>query len=106
MALRGTKSMTAGDVVNIVNSLTAGVNFDYVPAVGVEIAITTVAAGNSDQDVYLYDGANQAMFYRWASVTANRGSMVKVMINNSIYIRFNNGAGTTQVSGFSGIQIK
>ena len=76
--------MTAGDVVNIVNSLTAGVNFDYVPAVG----------------------ANQAMFYRWASVTANRGSMVKVMINNSIYIRFNNGAGTTQVSGFSGIQIK
>ena len=86
--------MTAGDVVNIVNSLTAGVNFDYVPA------------GNSDQDVYLYDGANQAMFYRWASVTANRGSMVKVMINNSIYIRFNNGAGTTQVSGFSGIQIK
>lgn len=98
--------MTAGDVVNSVNSLAASADFDYVPAVGVEIAITTVAAGNADQDVYLYDGVNRAMFYRWATVTANRGSIVKVMINNSIYIRFNNGAGSTQVSGFSGIQIK
>jgi hypothetical protein len=98
--------MTAGDVVNSVNAVAAGADFDYVPAVGVELAITTVGAGNADQDVYLYDGVNRAMFLRWATVTANRGSIVKLFINNSIYIRFNNGSALTQVIGFSSIQIK
>jgi len=99
--------MAAGDAIGAIYSVTGKTYQNYQPAAGVEICITNFAyqdAANSY--IYLYDGANEAAILKPTSTVSNNASPVKVIISNSVYIRFYNDAVGAKTLGFSGIQLK
>ena len=95
--------LAAGDVL-IVRLATGG---SFQPAGSTEYVITTLEDSGSGAECGHYDGANQMYNYfdgnagttAWMT-TAN----MKIMINNSLYFRFQTGNATNNC--ISGIQIK
>ena len=95
--------LAAGDVL-IVRLATGG---SFQPAGSTEYVITTLEDSGSGAECGHYDGANQMYNYfdgnagttAWMT-TAN----MKIMINNSLYFRFQTGNATNNC--ISGMQIK
>jgi hypothetical protein len=99
--------MAAGDAVGYINNIASATYDSYQPAAGVEICITNFGIQSpADAYVYIYDGTWQVQIVQPTSTISNNGSPVKVIITNSIYVRFYNGSTGPRGWGFTGIQLK
>ena len=94
--------MAAGDVVSGQGG--AAATYTFQAAAGVEVMISS--AGNTTQGwVYLYNGSILSGVYSMSPGNAHDTFLIKVFINNTIYIQMEAPA-ATKYNGFSGIQIK
>lgn len=104
--------MAVGDAIVGLVAVAAGANLDYQPAVGIEALLTqfstirmNVVGGMTvyDMDCRIWNGAIFALLanantpYLWQNL--------KVLVNNTNYLRLNNTSGLGTNIGYSGVQI-
>lgn len=98
--------MARGDVVNDVQSLTNGSNLDFQPAAGVELIVqefsVTAIAGVT---LIHYNGTLTPNVTTGDKADA-LGGLVRLLINNTNYLRINNGSGSTRNVAFGAITSK
>jgi hypothetical protein len=90
--------MAVGDVVNGIDN---GALLIFQPAAGVEVCITSACAWLTS--TALFDGTKIAYISQSAGGSTDTNINVKIMINNTNYLRV---TGTVNGSSYSGIQIK
>jgi hypothetical protein len=106
--------MARGDVVSVIASVAYQTFWDYQPAAGVEVMITSIGSdgwtGTTPNktpyvDVYLYNGSIQS-----AHFISGEGTIwskpIKIFITNSLYLRLKNADGASRNLSFCGIQTK
>lgn len=103
--------MTAGDVVNGMNSVVNTAYMSFQPAAGVEVMLTHFFSTNCNSTisspqlyVFMYDGTNQAQIARENSPIL--GVAAKIFINNTRYLRLQNQSGSDGYIGYCGVQLK
>ena len=107
--------MARGDVVSDIQSIASGANLDFQPAAGVEVMITEIGSsafqGSAPDQapfvtVQLYNGTLAS------SLRAGTGSArlwsreMKIFLNNTRYLRLNNGDSSTRNLSYCGVQTK
>jgi len=97
--------MVVGDVIADIDTMLTATTLDFQPAAGVEVLITS---GTSDDTTAVVtfleqtDGTIRAVIKDLVVPQVN--AVLKLFINNTIFVRRNNAAAGSQVLGFSGIQ--
>jgi len=92
--------MAVGDVVNGVGT---SATLDFQPAAGVEICITSATSWNNYY-IQLTDGVTAPYVIETPSTGAGQNVNMRLLINNTIYLRIlNTGVGW---QSYTGIQIK
>lgn len=100
--------MAVGDTVSYIAPAIVQYN-NFQPAAGVEIMITTHLTSNApSMALGIHDGTLTALLNQNTTAVQSPNSLsMKLFITNSIYYRwYNYNAIASQVSGFTGIQIK
>ena len=102
--------MAKGDVVSAISAAVAAAgNLDYTPAAGVEAMITHVGSDSqaADLSIRLYNGTTAVELGTFDSnqVTFAMTAM-KILVNNTNYLRLTNNNGGAQDLAYCGIQTK
>lgn len=100
--------MAKGDAVVDAQSIATASQLDFQPAAGVEVLIATIGMPASvNAQVYLYGGADiyAPVIADGLEIKATSGQ-VKILINNTTYLRIAQQIGSNQPLGYSGIQTK
>jgi hypothetical protein len=89
--------MVVGDIVNGLSTIA----FTFQPAASVSVMISQTAPANAEY-IYLTDGVDSRIVFYYSDAVGGNVANVKIMINNSIYLKISTGGG----GSFSGIQIQ
>ena len=93
--------MAVGDVINGISA--AATQYDFQPAVGVEIIV--MCAGVYNNYVKFTNGIVESNVASFNSTGGSQNQAPKMPINNALYLRMLAGS-AGQPGGWSGIQIK
>jgi len=98
--------MVIGDAIVDIDSMLTGTTLDFQPAAGVEVVITQGSSDDGTALVTLLDQTDgtSAAHIADLSITGNANHVVKLFVNNTVFLRRVNTAVGTQILGFSGIQ--
>ena len=107
--------MARGDVVSDIQTIATGANLDFQPAAGVEVMITEIGSssiigsapdGAPEVIVQLYNGT-LASTLRYSTLSARLwGREMKILLNNTRYLRINNLNASSRNLCYCGVQTK
>jgi len=98
--------MVVGDVIVDLDSMLTVTTLDFQPAAGVEILITKGSSNDTTAgSIFLEqtDGTLAAFVVDLATI-ASQNLTIKFFINNTLYLRRDNGSASTKSLGYSGVQ--
>ncbi len=103
--------MAKGDVVNDLQAITSGASLDFQPSAGVEVLIASVVHENA-VTITLFDGSanidGNLVAVSAASVETHvfLPTNIKMLVNNTNYLRLTEGSAATRDIGYTGVQTK
>lgn len=98
--------MAKGDVVSDIQAIAGAGNLDFQPAAGVEVLIEWLGLEVNPQiSAKFFNGTVQCVIVPDGTYTIGI-ERKRIFLNNTNYLRINNGTTFAQAIGYSGIQTK